>query len=266
MAQEALEKNSRKGVYSLGHIIHNSQVVEELSKGGLKPIKGLGSVREGVVVISSHGADPKVFEEIKSKGLELIDATCPYVMSAQKIVKTLSGEGYYVLILGDSHHPEVESLVGFTDGKATVIKDEEELKRIELPSKRIGLISQTTQSWKNYLKVVSELLKKEFLEVRVFNTICNDTQKRQDSAAVLAESADIMIIAGGKMSANTKRLFEICSKICKHTYHVETAGDVKMEWFEGRDSVGIASGASTPDWIINDIKTKILSTRGICVR
>jgi len=260
IAQQALTKNKGTPVYSLGHIIHNSQVAEELSKQGLESVKGLGNIKEGVVVVSSHGASPEVFEEIRRKGLDVIDATCPYVMSAQKMVKSLSDEGYTVIILGDSQHPEVKSLVGFARQKAIVIKDDAELRKAHIPSKKIGLVSQTTQSAENYFKVISEILKKEFLEVRIFNTICSDTTKRQDSAARLARDVDAMIIVGGKMSANTRRLFEICSHICKDTYHIETAQDLSPEWFEDKECVGIASGASTPDWIIDSVKNKILNT------
>ncbi len=267
MAEESLEKKADRQVYSLGPIIHNNQVVEELSKKGLKPLKELTGIEQGMVVISSHGASPSISEQIKSKGLDLIDATCPYVMSAQKVVKALSDEGYCVIILGDSRHPEVEALVGFAGGKAIVIKDEKELERLDCPSKKIGIVSQTTQSQKNYFRVISKILSsKEFSEIRIFNTICNDTQKRQESAARLAKDTEVMIIAGGKMSANTRRLFEICSEICPNTYHVETAKDLRREWFEGKTSVGIASGASTPDWIVESIKNEILMTRGIYVR
>ena len=266
MAQEALEKNKTKEVYSLGHIIHNSQVVEELSQKGLKPIKELTGVEEGVVVISSHGAGPKIFKQIETKGIGLVNATCPYVMSAQKIVKSLSDEGYSVLILGDRHHPEVEALVGLAGKGAVVIKDEEELEGQKLPSSRIGVVSQTTQTSKRYFRIISKILSRGFSEVRIFNTICSDTQKRQESAARLAKDADLMIIAGGRMSANTKRLFEICSGICKNTYHIETAQELKGKWFEGKSKIGIASGASTPDWIIKSIKKEILLRRGIYAR
>lgn len=266
MAQEAIEKNKTKQVCSLGPIIHNNQVVEELSKKGLKPIKGLNDVAEGVVVISSHGASPSVFEQIKIKGFELINATCPYVMSAQNIVKSLMTEGYTVVIFGDRNHPEVASLVGFSGGEAIVINEEDELEKIEFPSKRIGLVSQTTQSLKNYFRIISKILSKDFSEVRIFNTICSDTQKRQESAARLAKDAEVMLIAGGKMSANTKRLFDICSGICKNTHHIETVKELDCKWFEGKARVGIASGASTPDWIIESIKNEILSIRGIYAR
>lgn len=259
IAKQALGKNRGKPVYSLGHIIHNSQVVEELSKEGLKSIDSLDGIKEGVVVITSHGASPEIFSEIKARGFEVVDATCPYVMSAQKICASLSGEGYTVVILGDSQHPEVKSLFGFAENKAVVVKDTEGVKKENIPSKIIGLISQTTQSTENYSKVIREVLKRDFSEVRIFNTICNDTKKRQGSAAKLARESDVMIIAGGRMSANTKRLFEICSGICKDTYHIETARELKPGWFEGKGQVGIASGASTPDWIIEDVKSVILS-------
>jgi 4-hydroxy-3-methylbut-2-enyl diphosphate reductase len=257
IAQQALLKNKTSQVYSIGHIIHNSQVVEELAKEGLRSVRDLSGIDEGVVVISSHGASPEVFDEIKSKGLGLVDATCPYVMSAQKIVSSLAQEGYLILIFGDRDHPEVKSLVGFAKGKAIVIKDADELKKVALPLKKVGLVSQTTQLMENYTKVISEVLKREPLEFRVFNTICNDTKKRQESAAKLAKDSDVMIIVGGKISANTRRLFEICSGICGLTHHIETAAELKKEWFRDKESVGIASGASTPDWIINEIRKGI---------
>ena len=257
MAKEALEKNKGKLVYSLGPIIHNNQVVEELFKEGLKSVKGLNEVKKGVVVISSHGASPKVIEQIKNKGFEIVNAACPYVLSAQKIAKSLNDDGYCVVIVGDRHHPEVEALVGFAGGEAIVIKDAEELKKVKFPSGRVGIISQTTQSLENYFKIIYQLLKMPFSEVRIFNTICTDTEKRQKAAAKLAKEADAMIIVGGKMSANTKRLFEICSGICGGTYHIETAKELKKDWIKGKGLIGIASGASTPDWIIEDVKNKI---------
>lgn len=257
MAKEALEKNKNIQVFSLGPIIHNNQVVEELQKQGLKPAKNIDEIKEGVVVISSHGVGPKVLEAIKQKGLSVVDATCPYVMSAQKIALSLNKDGYSVMILGDRRHPEVESLVGFSGGGAVVVKDDREALAAKLSSSRIGIVSQTTQSLKKYLEVISVVMKKGFSEIRVFNTICSDTEKRQESAAKLARGADVMVVVGGRQSANTKRLFEICSKICPGTYGIETAAELKEEWFKGKGRVGVASGASTPDWVIEGVKNAI---------
>lgn len=258
IAEEALNNNKGRPVYSLGYIIHNNQVVEGLMQKGLKPAKDVSSIEDGTVVISSHGTSPAVIERISAKGLSVVNAACPYVMSAQNIVKSLSADGYSIVIFGDRQHPEVESLVGFAGGKAMVVKDEVEFANAEVTSKRIGLVSQTTQLLKNYLCVISKVFERDFSEVRIFNTICNDTQKRQDSAARLAKEVDVMIIVGGRISANTKRLFEICSKICNNTYHIETAQELKKEWLEGNSRVGIAGGASTPDWIIEGIKNACL--------
>jgi len=261
IAKEALEGNKDKNVYSLGPIIHNNQVVEELRREGLKPVEGLDKVKKGIIVISSHGADPEIFEKIRASGLGLVNATCPFVMSAQKIVKALKDDGYLVVILGDKKHPEVKALVGCAGGKAVVIKDEEELRKTRLPSDKIGLVSQTTQTLENYFKVISVVLESEFLGIRIFNTICSDTERRQRSAARLAKEVDSMIIVGGRMSANTKRLFEICSGLCKETYHIETAGELKKAWVKKKSRIGIASGASTPDWIIENVGNSI--KRGI---
>jgi 4-hydroxy-3-methylbut-2-enyl diphosphate reductase len=187
IAKEALLENKGIDVYSLGPIIHNDQVVEELKREGLRPAKGLDEVKKGVVVISSHGARPKVFSEIKAKGLRVVDATCPYVMSAQKTAQSLHNDGYFVVIFGDRRHPEVEALVGFAGGEAAVVKDEKELDAVVFPHKKLGVISQTTQFPGNYIKVVSAALQKGFAEIRAVNTICSDTHKRQESAAGLAK-------------------------------------------------------------------------------
>lgn len=263
MAQEALEKNNATQVYSLGHIIHNNQVVEELLKEGLRPVQNLDGIDRGVVVISSHGASPEIMQQIKAKGLELVDATCPYVTSAQNIVKSLGKDGYSIVILGDSRHPEVKSLCGFADGRAAVIRDEGDVEKTELPSKRIGVVSQTTQSPENYYRVICAICKKEFQEIRAYNTICNDTHVRQQAAAKLARNADVMIIVGGRNSANTKRLYEICSGICADSYHIETADELRKEWFGRKCHVGITSGASTPEEIIKSVKNFIHKEGGM---
>ncbi|MEI8176593.1 MAG: 4-hydroxy-3-methylbut-2-enyl diphosphate reductase [Candidatus Omnitrophota bacterium] len=261
MAQQALEKNKGKRVSSLGHIIHNSQAVERLSQEGLASVKDVGDIEAGVVVISSHGTSPAVLEDIRARGLEIVDATCPYVMSAQRTVTALAQEGYTVIIFGDDRHPEVRSLVGCANGRAIVVKDIEQLRKVPAIAAKIGLVSQTTQAREEYLLMIAEVLTREFAEVRIVNTICNDTRLRQESAVRLARECDVMIVAGGRMSANTKRLFELCSKICKNTYHVETASELKAAWFENKERIGIASGASTPDWVIEEISTTITGAR-----
>ncbi len=256
MACDALRAH-RPNVYSLGSVIHNPQVVERLSKRGLTIIKDLQGVREGAVLISSHGAPPGVTRGIREKGLILIDTTCPFVLLAQRLVREMAQEGYRVIIVGEKAHPEVKALVGFASGKAIVVKNVEEARRKNLgKGTRAAVISQTTQAMANYRDVVSTLLRKRPREIRVFNTICDDTGKRQESAEALAKTVDVMVVIGGRHSANTNRLYEVCRK-SKTSYFVETERDVDASWFTGTRTVGVASGASTPEWVIKKVVARI---------
>jgi len=230
-------------IYSLGPIIHNPQVVEGLFKKGLQVISGLEKVKSGTVIISSHGAPLETAGDIRKKGMKLIDATCPFVKYAQNIVRGLKKEGYGIVIVGDSAHPEVKAL------KSIAGKNKN--------SKKLGVISQTTQSKENYIKEIEKILKQGFSEVKIFNTICNDTSERQLAARRLLEDCDIVIVVGGKNSANTKRLWQICKESGVDSFHVETELELSKDWFNGRKCVGITSGASTPDLMVKMVIKRI---------
>ncbi|MGC9167505.1 MAG: 4-hydroxy-3-methylbut-2-enyl diphosphate reductase [Desulfurella sp.] len=247
IADEALKKNEI--IYSLGPIIHNPQVVGEYEKKGLKVVETIDEAKNAVL-IRSHGIPPQVYEQISEKNLECIDATCPFVKEAQDYAKQLYEEGYFVVIVGDQNHPEVKAHIAYANYKAQVINSIQEAKNIE--AQKIGVISQTTQSVDNFVSIVSELVKKA-KEIRIFNTICDATEKRQESAKELAKNSDLMIVIGGKNSANTRKLYEICLNFCKKVYHIETKEELKKEWFEGVENVGITAGASTPSWLIEDV-------------
>lgn len=256
MAELALGKN--KPIHSLGSIIHNEQVVRGLALKGLKVIRNIDEVQEGTVVISSHGISPKVAQEMLKRGLKIIDTTCPFVLNAQKIAKSLSDEGYAVVIVGDSSHPEVKALVDFAPKKVMVVKSRVEALKLKLkPGEKVSVIAQTTQSMDNFLGVVHAVLEHSPRELRVFNTICKDAGSRQDKARAVAKKVDIMLVVGGANSANTKRLSEVCRKILKRSYLVETEEDLQAKWFKGCKTVGITSGASTPDWVIKKVVNKI---------
>jgi 4-hydroxy-3-methylbut-2-en-1-yl diphosphate reductase len=244
IAKNAL-KESKPGdkIYSFGAIIHNPQVVEELFKEGLQVISGLEKIKGGTVIISSHGAPLEVTKDLRKKGMKLIDATCPFVKYAQNIVKDLKKQGYGITIVGDSAHPEVKAL------KSIAGKNKN--------SKKIGVISQTTQSKENYINEIKKILKQDFSEIKIFNTICNDTSKRQLAARGLLEDCDLMIVVGGKNSANTKRLWQICKESGVDSFHIETELEVKKKWFNGKKCVGITSGASTPDSMVKKIIERI---------
>ncbi len=256
MADDAIGKY--KHIYSLGPIIHNPQVVEDYEKKGLKVLDSLNNA-DKPVLIRSHGVPPETYKEIRKKHIDYIDATCPFVKEAQDYARQLFLEGYKVVIFGDKNHPEVRAHLGYADYKAEVINSVEEAKRII--ADKIGVISQTTQSVENFSMVVGEL-SKNTKELKVYNTICDATEKRQKSAMQLAKKSDLMIVIGGKNSANTRKLYEICKQFCKKVYHIETEREINNEWFEGVKSVGITAGASTPSYMIERIYKHIETIDG----
>jgi len=244
IAENALKGlKAGENIYSFGPIIHNPQVVEGLLKKGLHVAGGLKEIKSGTAIISSHGAPIEILKEIKKKKIKLIDATCPFVKYAQHIVKGLKKDGYRIIIVGDSTHPEVKALKSIA-GKDRV-------------SKKIGVISQTTQNKENYINEIKKILGEDFSEIKVFNTICNDTSKRQSAARSLLKDCDLMIVIGGKNSANTKRLWQICKESGVDSFHIETELEVSKEWFKGKHCVGITSGASTPDSMVKKIIERI---------
>ena len=252
MAEEVLSKGGR--AYSLGSIIHNKQVVKDLSGRGLKVIKDIGEATGGVLVISSHGISPDIAGMIPKRSLKLVDTTCPFVRNAQDMARSLSEEGYKVIIVGDVNHPEVRALYDFAGKKAHVVKDIRGLKGLKFrPNEKIGVLSQTTQSMDNFLNVVKAIIDTKPKDLRVFNTICKDAEERQRAARDISREVDLMLIVGGKNSANTKRLLEVCKKILRKSYLVETESDLKEGWFKCVSVVGITSGASTPDNIVRRV-------------
>ena len=244
-----------KDVYCLGPLIHNNLVVERLRQKGVRVIKRLSEADRGKVIIRTHGTQPDVLLEAKQKKIELLDATCPFVKSSQQIAKRLSEEGYQVVIAGDKRHPEIESLLGFSKGDTIVI--EPGIKKLPVLKKRIGILAQTTCSKEAYLKLMQSVLKRDFAELRIFNTICDDTLHRQKAVLKLSCKVDLMLVIGGKNSANTKRLFQICRQTGVETHHIENAERLNPEWLKGKRNTGLASGASTPDWIVEEILKKI---------
>jgi len=262
MAQKALTKD--RPIYSLGSIIHNEQVVKGLSKKGLKVIGSIDEIEKGVLVISSHGLSPKVKEKIAERGIRIIDTTCPFVLKAQETAKRLSEEGYVVIIVGDVNHPEVKALIDTASENALVVKDPEEALSLKLSRKdRVSVISQTTQSTGNFREVVKAIARKNPKELLVYNTICKDAELRQGHASKLAREVDVMLVVGGRNSANTKRLLEVCGQNCKAAHLVETAAELKKSWFEDAKKIGVTSGASTPDWIVEQVvkKVKLISSK-----
>lgn len=244
IAENALKgSKDKKNIYSLGAIIHNPQVVDSLSKKGLRVITSIDDIKKGAVIISSHGAPKGVIERIKKKRIKLIDATCPFVKHAHDIVRTLKRQAYRIIVIGDKSHPEVKALLSLA-GKET-------------KSKKIGIVSQTTQSKDNYLKGILDILKDDFSEARIFNTICSDTTERQRLTHELLDKCDVMIVVGGKNSANTRRLWQICKESGVDGYHIEIEKELKKDYFIGKKCAGVVSGASTPDSTVKKVTQKI---------
>ena len=263
MAEAALEKKGP--IYSLGSIIHNSQVVADLGAKGLKVVNDIGSLKRGTVVISSHGISPGSKKRILGKGLKVIDTTCPFVLNAQRKARSLSKEGYTVVIVGDVNHPEVKALKDFAGKDSIVVKDASEARKVSFPGRqrgKVSVIAQTTQSIDNFLDVSNIILACGLKEVRICNTICKDTEERQNAARELARKVDAMFIIGGKNSANTKRLREVSSSVLKKSYLIETEKDLKKDWLKSCHVIGITSGASTPHWVISKVVKKIKQERG----
>jgi (E)-4-hydroxy-3-methyl-but-2-enyl pyrophosphate reductase len=242
-------------VHTLGALIHNPQEVARLEACGVRQVESLSEVPEGVVILSAHGVDPSVEEEAQARQLQVIDATCPFVLRAHSHIRQLAAEGYSVVILGDPGHREVIGLAARAEGKATIVTGPEQVEGLPL-ARKCGLVVQTTQRPET-LRTVAGALAEKCSELRVFNTICEATMKRQESARALAETVEVMVVVGGRNSANTARLREICEEAGARTYHIETAAELQAEWFAEVDRVGITAGASTPDWIIAEVEARL---------
>ena len=254
---EQTAKSGGTNVYTLGPIIHNPQVVAKLQKEGVKVVRDLDSLYKGeCLVIRSHGIPLGFWEEMEKKKLKVIDATCPFVKRAQNMVDKLYKDGYFVIIVGEKDHPEVVGLISYAKGNGVIIDSPAAVKKMKLPEK-VGVVSQTTQSVEQYEKITGEILKKN-KNAKIFSTICLATSGRQKEAVAIARKVEAMIIVGGRNSANTARLAQMCAKINKKTRHIETVDDLDEKMLRRSvRSVGIIGGASTPEWIIQGVIDKI---------
>jgi (E)-4-hydroxy-3-methyl-but-2-enyl pyrophosphate reductase len=245
---------STSGVYSLGPLIHNPQVVEKLRDVGVRPLRRLGS-KGGILVVRSHGAGPRVLERARQRGYKIIDATCPFVSKAQKNARKLYQMGYKVVIVGEKTHPEVKAIRSHVGHDAIAVESPDQVKGLKFGT-RVGIIAQTTIPVDTFAGVVGEISKRA-REVLVFNTICIETARRQERARLLAAKVDVLLVVGGRNSANTSRLDRLCRSICTRTHHVETASEIDARWFTKNSTVGIVAGASTPQWLVKNIVDKL---------
>lgn len=244
-------------IYTYGPIIHNEEVVRELEQKGVRIIDGeeeLSRVTEGTVVIRSHGVPQRIYRLLEDKGLNVVDATCPFVKKIHRIVYKHSLEGAGILIIGNDGHPEVEGIKGWCCGPVTVIGTEEEAENFRHEKKRpLCIVSQTTFNYKKFDKLVEIILKMRYDKVDILNTICSATEERQSEAREIAARVDGMIVIGGRHSSNTRKLYEICQKECVNTYYIQTLKDLDFRLLPSMSCVGITAGASTPNNLIEEV-------------
>ncbi|MDQ1324979.1 MAG: 4-hydroxy-3-methylbut-2-en-yl diphosphate reductase [Campylobacterota bacterium] len=253
------------GSKTYGPLIHNKDEIDRLKKGfqiGLAE-KFDEISPDDAVVIRTHGIPKNELAQLKAQKNTIVDATCPYVTTPQKIVEKMSQEGYSIVIFGDQNHPEIKGVVSYVQDQrnAFIVLSEKELEGLPLLGK-VALVSQTTRKPEDFLKVVNALIL-EHKEVRVFNTICNATFENQDAAAELAKNADVMIVIGGRHSSNTKQLHSICKTYCQESHLIENEQELDKAWFEGKELCGISAGASTPDWVVQNVIDKIKSMKKV---
>ena len=255
MANDTMDQPDSQ-VKSLGQLIHNPQVVNSFRKRGLEVVADLQAVGEDdTVIIRSHGVGPELKNEATARGLKVVDTTCPFVTKAQQYAARLITDGYKVVMIGDAHHPEVIGVVAHTQNQAIVIDTVAEAEKLKFIP-RMGVVFQTTHSIGHVQEVVGALLKRG-KEVRVFNTLCGATTSMQKTAIELSSEVEAMVIVGGRQSANTAQLAEVCRRVNPRVLQIESAEELHEDWFDGLSRVGVSAGASTPDEVIAEVVDRI---------
>ena len=249
-----------KTIYTYGPIIHNEEVVKDLEQKGVKVIETreeLDKLTEGTVVIRSHGVAKEIYDCLEEKGLECVDATCPFVKRIHRVVEKESLAGKHIIVVGNPDHPEVEGIVGWCQGPVTVLETPEEAQEfVPKEGEKLCIVAQTTYNYKKFQYIV-EIFEKKGYNDSVVNTICNATEERQTQAQAIAREADVMIVIGGKHSSNTRKLYEICSRECANTYFIQTLDDLHLELPKAVRLVGITAGASTPNKLIEEVQNYV---------
>jgi len=248
-AEEVLSSEANP-VYSLGPIIHNTDVVKNLAAKGLKAVNSVDNISAGTVLIRSHGAAPEEIRRITEKGLKIVDATCVLVKRVQKIAAELSEKGYQIVVIGDKNHPEIRAVMGSAKNVLVVANSQDLVK---LPKNtKLGVVCQTTQSPGHFGDMVNSIIRAGFSEMYVINTLCQEAMRRQESAIELCQKVDVMFVLGGLESANTRELAQLCEKYNKSTFHLQNWSELDTISVSGKNRAGVTAGASTPDWIIEE--------------
>ena len=254
------EQTGKKNVYTFGPIIHNEEVVKDLEKKGvfvINTMEELDDITEGTVIIRSHGVSSAVYEALRKKGVEIVDATCPFVLKIHNIVKQESANGKQIVIIGNEKHPEVEGIMGWSKTQVHVVDTVEKAQNLQLdPQREVCSVSQTTFNYNKFKELV-EIISEKGYNIIIRNTICNATEERQTEAREIAKRVDAMLVVGGSSSSNTRKLYEICKNECKDTYYIQTLNDLDMTSLGKADCIGITAGASTPNNIIQEVYTNV---------
>ena len=249
-----------KTIYTYGPIVNNEEVVRELGRMGVQVLESreeLERLETGSVIIRAHGVSEEIYRLLEEKGLECIDATCPFVKRIHRIVEQESAEGSHIVVIGNAGHPEVEGIVGWCRGDVTVLEEPEDAdKFIPSPGEKLCVVAQTTYNYNKFHYIV-EIFEKKGYNSSTVNTICNATEERQRAARKLAAEADIMIVIGGRHSSNTRKLYDICREECADTYYIQTLDDLHLELPKAVRLVGITAGASTPNKLIEEVQNYV---------
>lgn len=255
LAYRALEKSNGLPVITLGPIIHNAQEIDRLAADGIQLASENNVPEKGVAIIRAHGAAPQVYDDLKARGVRVMDGTCPYVHYSQRKAVELFQAGYTVVIVGDKEHPEIRGILGYINNQALVVKTLEDAAALPHHS-RFGVIAQTTINPKKYDAIVS-LLKTKADEVKVCETICDATEENQSAIRQLAADVDLLYVIGGRHSANSNKLVETARDLCPRAFLIETEDEINPADLLGAQRVGVSAGASTPDWMIQRVVLRL---------
>jgi (E)-4-hydroxy-3-methyl-but-2-enyl pyrophosphate reductase len=251
LAYRALDKANGLPVVTLGPLIHNAQETERLTADGIQLADEAAPPEQGIAIIRAHGAAPEVYEELRARGLRVMDGTCPYVHYSQRKAVELAEAGYEVVIAGDKNHPEIRGILGYIQNRAHVVKSVEEARA--LPAfERVGTVAQTTISPEKYRAIVRAIGEKS-REVKVCETICDATEENQSAVRRLAAEVELLYVIGGRHSANSNKLVEVARESCRRSVLIETEAEINGEDLRGVARVGVSAGASTPDWMIRRV-------------
>ncbi len=257
LAEQAIKTHGPGKVVALGPVIHNPQIVEQLERAGLRQSADIETIEQSkAVLIRSHGATPETFRQARDRNLQIIDATCVLVKQAQDVVRKLHEEGYHIVMIGNPDHPEVKGVIAYAPD-VTVIDGDCDLDDVLSHRHRLGIVAQTTHSPEHVAEMIAEILKRPYREVKIVNTLCLEVSRRQRAAVELCKEVDVMFVLGGLRSANTRELARLCREQGRETHHLETVERFEPHMVEGKKKAGITAGASTPEWVIQELAKRL---------